>query len=127
MKDFNVPRPLRIIYYVIGLLMIVLAIIGAILPIMPTVPFLLVASWCFARSSPRFHNWLHSHKVFGPPIKQWEEQGVISPFVKILAVGGMSVGFCSFLLIAKPVLWLTICTAIVLIAISVYILTRPSR
>ena len=127
MKDFNVPRPLRIIYHVIGLLMIVLAIIGAILPIMPTVPFLLVASWCFARSSPRFHNWLHSHKVFGPPIKQWEEQGVISPFVKILAVGGMSVGFCSFLLIAKPVLWLTICVAIVLIAISVYILTRPSR
>ncbi len=127
MKDFNVPRPLRIIYYVIGLLMIVLAIIGAILPIMPTVPFLLVASWCFARSSPRFHNWLHSHKVFGPPIKQWEEQGVISPFVKILAVGGMSVGFCSFLLIAKPVLWLAICVAIVLIAISVYILTRPSR
>lgn len=127
MKDFNVPRPLRIIYYIIGLLMIVLAIIGAILPIMPTVPFLLVASWCFARSSPRFHHWLHNHKVFGPPIKQWEEQGVISPFVKILAVGGMSVGFCSFLLIAKPVLWLTICTAIVLIAISVYILTRPSR
>lgn len=127
MKDFNVPRPLRIIYHVIGLLMIVLAIIGAILPIMPTVPFLLVASWCFARSSPRFHHWLHSHKVFGPPIKQWEEQGVISPFVKILAVGGMSVGFCSFLLIAKPVLWLTICVAIVLILISVYILTRPSR
>ena len=127
MKDFNVPRPLRIIYHIIGLLMIVLAIIGAILPIMPTVPFLLVASWCFARSSPRFHHWLHNHKVFGPPIKQWEEQGVISPFVKILAVGGMSVGFCSFLLIAKPVLWLTICTAIVLILISVYILTRPSR
>lgn len=127
MKDFNVPRPLRIIYYVIGLLMIVLAIIGAILPIMPTVPFLLVASWCFARSSPRFHNWLHNHKVFGPPIKQWEEQGVISPFVKALAVGGMSVGFCSFLLIAKPVLWLAICVAIVLILISVYILTRPSR
>ena len=127
MKDFNVPRPLRIIYHVIGLLMIVLAIIGAILPIMPTVPFLLVASWCFARSSPRFHNWLHNHKVFGPPIKQWEEQGVISPFVKALAVGGMSVGFCSFLLIAKPVLWLTICVAIVLILISVYILTRPSR
>ena len=127
MKDFNVPRPLRIIYHVIGLLMIVLAIIGAILPIMPTVPFLLVASWCFARSSPRFHNWLHNHKVFGPPVKQWEEQGVISPFVKILAVGGMSVGFCSFLLIAKPVLWLAICVAIVLIAISVYILTRPSR
>lgn len=127
MKDFNVPRPLRIIYYIIGLLMIVLAIIGAILPIMPTVPFLLVASWCFARSSPRFHNWLHNHKVFGPPIKRWEEQGVISPFVKILAVGGMSAGFCSFLLIAKPVLWLAICVAIVLILISVYILTRPSR
>lgn len=127
MKEFNTPGPLRAIYYIIGCLMVVLGIIGAILPIMPTVPFLLVASWCFARSSPRFHHWLHHHKVFGPPIKQWEEQGVISPFVKFLAVGGMAVGFCSFMLIAQPVLWLVIATIIVLVLISIYILTRPSH
>ena len=127
MKESNTPTPLRVIYLVIGCLMIVLGIVGAVLPIMPAVPFLLVASWCFARSSPRFHNWLHNHKVFGPPIKQWEEQGVISPFIKFLAVGGMAVGFCSFLLIAQPVLWLALITIAVLILISIYILTRPSR
>lgn len=127
MKEFNTPGPLRAIYYVVGCLMIVLGIIGAILPVMPTVPFLLVASWCFARSSPRFHHWLHNHKVFGPPIKKWEEQGVISPFVKFLAVGGMTVGFCWFLLLAKPALWLAVATIIVLVLISIYILTRPSH
>lgn len=127
MKDFNIPGPLRAVYYIIGCLMIVLGVIGAILPIMPTVPFLLVASWCFARSSPRFHHWLHAHKVFGPPIKQWEDHGVISPFVKLLAVGGMSIGFCSFLFIARPALWLALCTALVLLLISVYIVTRPSE
>lgn len=127
MKEFNTPGPLRAIYYVVGCLMIVLGIIGAILPVMPTVPFLLVASWCFARSSPRFHHWLHNHKVFGPPIKQWEEQGVISPFVKFLAVGGMTVGFCWFLLLAKPTLWLAVATIIVLVLIAIYILTRPSH
>ncbi|WP_297322668.1 YbaN family protein [uncultured Bartonella sp.] len=126
MKEFNTRGPLRVVYYIVGCLMIVLGIIGAVLPIMPTVPFLLVASWCFARSSPRFHNWLHNHKVFGPPIKQWEEQGAIAPFIKFIAIGGMSVGFCSFLLIARPALWLALVTAVILISISIYILTRPS-
>ncbi|EJF91187.1 YbaN family protein [Bartonella tamiae] len=127
MKNFDIPRPLRIIYYIIGCITVVLAAIGVIMPIMPTVPFLLVASWCFARSSPRFHNWLHNHKAFGPPITQWEEYGVIAPYVKCLAIGGMLIGFCSFLFFAKPALWLALGVFIILIGISLYILTRPSH
>ncbi len=106
--------------------MIVLAFIGIVLPIMPTVPFLLIASWCFARSSPHFHRWLHNHRIFGPPIKQWEEKKAISTFVKILAIISIAVGFLSFLVIAHPVLWLALLVATLSLLIVLYIVTRPS-
>ncbi|GAA5096921.1 YbaN family protein [Bartonella acomydis] len=106
--------------------MIVFAVVGIVLPIMPTVPFLLIASWCFARSSPRFHRWLHNHRIFGPPIKQWEEKRAISTFVKVLAVVSITGGFLSFLVIAHPVLWLALLVSALLLCIVLYIVTRPS-
>ncbi|AGF75240.1 YbaN family protein [Bartonella vinsonii] len=125
-KDFKISHPLRICYYIAGWAMVILGVIGIVLPIMPTVPFLLVASWCFARSSPRFHCWLHNHHVLGPPIKQWEEKGAISKFVKVIAVVSMAGGFLSFLVIAHPALWLALLIAAILLFIAVYIVTRPS-
>ncbi|WCR55611.1 YbaN family protein [Bartonella clarridgeiae] len=125
-KDFKISRPLRIFYSILGWAMIVLGFIGVVLPIMPTVPFLLVASWCFARSSPRFHHWLHNHRIFGSPIKQWEERKAIPPFIKIFAVVSMLGGFLSFLVLIHPALWFALLVATILLMISFYIVTRPS-
>ncbi|WP_078706183.1 YbaN family protein [Bartonella sp. WD16.2] len=125
-KNFKISRPLRVFYSILGGVMVLLGLIGVVLPIMPTVPFLLVASWCFARSSPRFHCWLHNHRIFGLPIKQWEEKRIISPFVKIFAVVSMTGGFLSFLIIVHPALWFALSAAIILLVIAIYIMTRPS-
>ncbi|GAA5104722.1 YbaN family protein [Bartonella jaculi] len=125
-KKFKISHPLRICIYIVGWTMVVLGIIGIVLPIMPTVPFLLVASWCFARSSPRFHNWLHNHRIFGPPIKQWEEKRVIPLFLKVFAVASMAGGFLSFLVIAHPALWFALLVMAVVLLIAIYIVTRPS-
>ncbi|WP_078692530.1 YbaN family protein [Bartonella sp. A1379B] len=125
-KDFKISSPLRICYSILGWAMIVLGFIGIVLPIMPTVPFLLVASWCFARSSPRFHHWLCNHRIFGSPIKQWEEKKAIPPSIKIFAVISMLGGFLSFLVIIHPALWLILLVAVILLMIALYIITRPS-
>lgn len=49
-----------------------LAVIGAVLPLVPTTPFLLLASWLFYRGSPRIHAWLHRSKWFGPTLDDWQ-------------------------------------------------------
>ncbi|OHS77230.1 YbaN family protein [Staphylococcus sp. HMSC74F04] len=55
---------MRLILIVIGLIFTALGIAGTVLPLLPTTPFLLVAVFCFARSSDRFYNWLINQKIY---------------------------------------------------------------
>ena len=92
----------RGIYIVLGCLSLVAAVIGAILPLVPTTVFLLMACWFFARSSERMHNWLLSNKHFGPMIKQWQDERSIDRVVKIRAIFLVVISF-SLTLIFVPV------------------------
>jgi uncharacterized membrane protein YbaN (DUF454 family) len=72
---------------------------GVVLPLLPTTPFVLLAAACFARSSPRMHQWLLNNEVFGPILHSWEENKCISFGAKWLAlsmmtiIGGISIWF----------------------------------
>jgi len=83
----------------IGLLFLLLAVIGVVLPLLPTTPFVKLAAACFARSSPRLHGWLLKSEVFGPALRDWENNKCISQRVKTLAIammvviGGISILF----------------------------------
>ena len=70
----------------IGLLTITLAIIGVILPILPTTPFLILAMACFANSSPRFHSMLLNNRWFGATLQQWEQDRTITRTSKLKAI-----------------------------------------
>ena len=69
-----------------GLLSIALGIIGAVLPILPTTPFLILALACFANSSPRFHKMLLNNRWFGSALQQWEEDSTITRASKFKAM-----------------------------------------
>ena len=70
----------------LGFLFLLLAFIGALLPIMPTVPFVLAAAACFARSSPKMHRWMRQHKKYGHAIRNWEEKRCISRRMKAVSI-----------------------------------------
>ncbi|MBC7139598.1 MAG: YbaN family protein [Defluviimonas sp.] len=69
---------MRILWATLGWMALACGLVGAALPVIPTVPFVLLAAFAFARSSERVHNWLVTHPVFGPPITDWRERGAIS-------------------------------------------------
>lgn len=73
-----------------GVLSVGLGVIGAVLPLLPTVPFLLLATFCFARSNPAWEQRLLGHPRYGPPLRQWRERGAISRRAKRAAVTAMA-------------------------------------
>jgi len=73
-----------------GCLLFCLGFIGVFVPVLPTTPFMLLALWCFSRSSDRFHDWLYHHRVFGPPMQQWHQHRVIPVGAKAIAILFMS-------------------------------------
>jgi uncharacterized protein len=81
----------RALWFSAGVLAILLAIIGAFVPLLPTVPFLLLAAWCFSRSCRRCERWMLNHPRFGPPLRDWREHHAVSLFVKRFATAMMAI------------------------------------
>lgn len=80
-------------YLAAGFGFVGLGAVGAVVPGLPTTVFLILATWAFARSSPRFHDWLFYHPRFGPTLQRWREHRVIPAHVKAIALGCMVVSF----------------------------------
>ena len=83
---------MRQLYFVGGLIAVALAAIGIALPIMPTVPFLIAAVFCFARSNPVLEKRILDHPYFGPQVRDWQERRAISRKTKLIAIGAMTIG-----------------------------------
>lgn len=77
---------MRAIYFLIGLLSLALGAVGVILPLLPTVPFMILAAFCFARSSPSLERRIVEHPAMQPHITAWREHGAISKRGKSAAV-----------------------------------------
>lgn len=93
---------------------VLLGVIGLFLPVMPTVPFLIVAAWAAARSSPRLHAWLMNHPHFGRQLREWNEHGIVPRRAKWIT-SAMMAGSAVTLLALAPRPWL----AYVLVVIAV--------
>lgn len=90
----------RILFLIAGFLSLGIGVVGIVLPLLPTTPFLLLAAFCFARGSEKFHRWLLQHERLGPPIRDWQERGVIRRGPKILATVMILPGWA--LLLSRP-------------------------
>lgn len=117
--------PARLFWLGAGLVMVGLGIVGAFLPLMPSTIFLIVAVWCFGKSSPRLEAWLLNHPRFGPTLRNWQDRKAISRSAKIMALGGMAVGYGLFYWGARPNLYMAVGILVTMAACAFYVATRP--
>ena len=114
---------MRTLYLLSGLLAVALGVVGIFVPVLPTVPFMLLAAFCFARSNPAWERRILEHPRFGPPVRAWRERGAIGRPAKIAAVLALaaSAGIGLWLL-PEPWRWLPLAVAVIC---GAWIATRP--
>lgn len=117
---------LRWILIGIGWFSVVAGVIGLFLPLIPTVPFLLLAVACFARSSRRFHDWLVEHNHLGPLIRDYLKGGGIPRRVKILAISMVWISFPVSTFLFARATWLKVLLISTAIGITIYLLSLPT-
>ena len=120
-------RALRAAYLVAGWVCVGLAVLGLVLPLLPTTPFLLLAAACFARSSERFYAWLVNHKTFGPLVREWREHRSIPYRTKVVAIVLMTLSLgVSIAFFVRPA-WLQAVLAVIGLLLAVWLYRIPSR
>lgn len=115
---------MRLFWLAFGLIALALGVVGIVTPLLPTVPFLLLAAFGFSRSSEQLHRWLLGHPVLGQPIADWQGSGAIRRRAKWLASGSMlAVLILSIAFGLHPLL--VVVQAVVLCTVALFIWTRP--
>ncbi|NVK23030.1 MAG: YbaN family protein [Kangiellaceae bacterium] len=115
----------KLLYLMLGWLSVVLGIIGIILPVLPTTPFIILAAFLFGKGSPKARKWLIEHAHFGPIIEHWEREGAIAPKIKVFS--------CTLMLAVLVLSWyfgvsnlVLMIQALCLIPAALFVLTRPN-
>ena len=116
----------RILFLALGWLSVGLGIIGIILPLLPTAPFLILAVWAFSRSSPALAEKIRSNKTFGPMIRRWQDYGVIPIKAKAAAVVMMSATGVYLLMFSPAPQWAGIAACVTMALVAVFVVSRPS-
>lgn len=107
-----------------GVVCVALALIGIVLPLLPTTPFLLLAAACFARSSPRLDDWLHHNRLFGPYLRAYRAgHGIPMPAkVSIIALLWISIAFSAILAVPDRLWALRLVLVMTGLLVSIHVL-----
>jgi uncharacterized membrane protein YbaN (DUF454 family) len=120
-------RALRATYLVAGFAFLGLGVLGVVLPVLPTTPFVLLAAACFARSSKRFHDWLLNHRSFGPLVREWREHRSIPYRTKLFAIAMMAATLGVSVLFFVPKGWPQAALAVFGLVLAMWLYSVPSR
>ena len=118
------PGRFRWLWIALAWLALGLGILGIVLPGLPTVPFILAASFCAARGSRHLHVWMRRHRQFGPMIRNWEDRGAVSRRAKRLA--SLMMALCSLLMALSPSpLWAWATGSAIMLIVAIWLWLRP--
>jgi uncharacterized membrane protein YbaN (DUF454 family) len=116
--------PARIVWLAAGGLSMALGVVGLALPLLPTTPFVILAAWCFARSSPRLRAKLVNSRMFGPSLQDWQRERAIARRAKISA----SVLMSALILLSIAMgfsIWVVVLQLFAAAGVLLFIWSRP--
>ncbi|MFI3282971.1 MAG: YbaN family protein [Rikenellaceae bacterium] len=119
---------MKIIFIILGSISLVLGVVGIIVPLLPTTPFLLLSATLYLHSSPRLYTWLLSTKYLGDYIRDYREHRSIPRKSKYIALAmlWLSLGYCIFGVVCG-ILWAQIILAAIGCGVTWHILSLKSR
>ncbi|MBF0305404.1 MAG: YbaN family protein [Alphaproteobacteria bacterium] len=119
--------PARLALLALGWLCVGLGVVGAVVPVLPTTPFLIGAAWAFSRSSRRFHDWLWFHPRHGASVRAWRRHGVVPRRAKIAALSGMGISLAVLALFVAEDWRLPTLAGAFMAVVAAWIVTRPAH
>ena len=122
----NRSAPVRWLLMVLAVLSLALGVIGIFVPVLPTVPFVLLSAWAASRSSPRLLAWLENHPAFGPMLQEWRLGGVVRKRAKWAATLAMGASGL-FMLWSLQKRWLAVALIAVMACVAVWLWLRPEK
>ena len=117
---------MRPLLFILGCLLFGLGFVGVFVPVLPTTPLMLLALWCFARRSGRFHDWLYTHRIFGPPLQQNRQHRVIPVVAKSTALLFMAASLVYIFIFLQTAVWMKLLITCSMALGAWFILSKPS-
>lgn len=118
---------LRWSLFIAGWFAVVLGVIGIFVPVLPTVPFLLLAAACFGRSSERFYRWLHDHDHLGPLLRPYLQGRGISRSSKVKAISLIWGSIAISVLLLIEVVWVRGLLLLIGCCVTLYLMWLPNK
>ena len=118
---------MKYLLWLTGCLSFAVGVVGLVVPLLPTTPFVLLAAACWARASPRFHRWLAGHRLFGPMVTSWERERAVPRRAKYWAVAMMAVSWLlsAGVLASRGQTVIALLVTLVLAGMAVWLWRRP--
>lgn len=119
-------RPTQVLLWrLTAIVALVIGVAGLAVPVLPTVPFLILSAWAAGKGWPALERWLLAHRTYGPHIRAWRARGAIPRNAKALATL-MMIGSSALLLVSGVPLWLKIAAPAGMAIVALWLWTRPN-
>ncbi|MDM0014670.1 YbaN family protein [Variovorax sp. J22P168] len=118
------PRIAKVLWRVLASVFLLLGVIGIVLPVLPTVPFIIAAAWAGGRGWPQLETWLLGHPKYGVHIQRWRQGGMVPRRAKVLAISMMTISAIGLQFADLP--WaVRLGTPLVMAVVALWLWTRP--
>ncbi|MCS7053457.1 MAG: YbaN family protein [Ignavibacterium sp.] len=126
-RSLQIPKVQKYFYLISGILLVAIGVIGIFLPVLPTTIFLILASACFVKSSPKANEWLRNHRILGIYIKNYQEKSGLTIKAKIFNIVFLWIMILASAFLLTDELYIKILLLAIAIGVSIHIIMIKTK